>query len=81
MTTPHWAGRLDYGLLAWWGIFMPFLQMHPFFQGNFNKKTITSTYRFGIEFCTPYRFRITAHIRPIVSELRANTVTALFAQK
>ena len=62
-------------------IFLPFLQMHPFFQGNFNKKTITSTYRFGIEFCTPYRFRITAHIRPIVSELRANTVTALFAQK
>lgn len=40
MTTPHWAGRLDYGLLAWWGIFMPFLQMHPFFHGNSIKKRL-----------------------------------------
>ena len=81
MTTPHWAGRLDYGLLAWWGDFYAIFANAPFFSRKFNKKTIGRGYRFGIEFCTPYRFRITAHIRPIVSELRANTVTALFAQK
>ena len=63
------------------GYFYAIFANAPFFSRKFNKKTIGRGYRFGIEFCTPYRFRITAHIRPIVSELRANTVTALFAQK
>ena len=63
------------------GYFYAIFANAPFFSRKFNKKTIGRGYRFGIEFCTPYRFRITAHIRPIVSELTRNTVTALFGQK